>query len=93
MIIEIGPCAAYLLRHTLSGALLICDGAGMVQEIAAAIAASARDGFLPYTVDEMQRSLRWRRLPKKDIRALAQAALNNEQITPGDYESIEAVYK
>jgi len=89
MQIELGACSAYLLRHTVTGQLFICDGASAVKLIADAL-----PGGIPYTVQEMTRTLRWRMLPKKEIRELARVAhYDNNIITIEQFLSIDFWYK
>lgn len=69
MNLELGPQSAFLLRRP-NGGTFLCDGLAMLRHLLEAIAA----GKGVNVVHELRPTLRWRVLPKREIRELARLA-------------------
>lgn len=79
MKIDLTDQSAYLLRLTWAGGseTLLCDAIAMLTTIDAHL----RRREPRVQVQVLTAGLRWRILPKKEVRALADAALHNSTIT------------
>lgn len=91
MQIKLGPQSAYLVK-TPAGAVHVCDCLAMLNMLVDAIAADGQTVAISQ-VHELRPTLRFRMLPKREIRALAAAAHAENNLSLSGSLAIDFWYK